>query len=109
MRKFINSTAKKITLLAIFLFGVLFALEAQTKLVKQVPKYDTIIRRHVTKPVIKQVVKQEVVLPVPEFINQPYYYDKDGNRLIKLEPATALMITKKKTLGLKGAKQFLNM
>jgi len=109
MRKFINSTAKKITLLAILLFGVLFALKAQTKSVKQVPKYDTIIRRHITKPVIKQVVKQEIILPVPEFINQPYYYDKDNNRLIKLEAATALMVTKKKTLGLKGAKQFLNM
>ena len=46
---------------------------------------------------------------LPEFINQPYYFDKDGNKLIKLENANALMVTKKKTLGLKGAKQFLSM
>ena len=49
------------------------------------------------------------MLPAPEFINQPYYYDRDGNKIIKLENANALMITKKKTLGLKGAKQFLSM
>ena len=109
MEKFIKNIEKKIILLGVLMIAIQAILQAQTKSVKQVPKYDTIIRRHVTKPVIKQVVKQEVVLPVPEFINQPYYYDKDGNRLIKLEPATALMITKKKTLGLKGAKQFLNM
>lgn len=48
-------------------------------------------------------------MPVPEYINQPYYYDKDVNKLIKLENANALMTTKKKILGLKGAKQFLNM
>lgn len=72
-------------------------------------KYDTIIRRHVDKPVVKPVVKQEIILPVPEYINQPYYYDKDGNKLIRLENASAEMMTKKKTLGLKGAKQFLSM
>ncbi len=73
-------------------------------------KYDTIIRKHVDKPVKPVVVKPaEIVLPVPEFINQPYYYDKDDNKLIKLENATAQMITKKKTLGLKGAKQSLSM
>ena len=90
---------------------------AQTKPVKQKVRYDTIIVRHVTvaakkqvsKPVAKQVVLQEIVLPTPEFINQPYYFDKAGNKLIKLENANALMVTKKKTLGLKGAKQFLSM
>lgn len=46
---------------------------------------------------------------MPEYINQPYYFDKEGNKLIKLENANALMVTKKKTLGLKGAKQFLSM
>jgi hypothetical protein len=40
---------------------------------------------------------------------QPYYYDNDGNKLIKLENANALMVTKKKTLGLKGTKQFLTI
>jgi hypothetical protein len=73
-------------------------------------KYDTIIRKHVDKPVAKPVVvKQEIVLPTPEYINQPYYYDKDDNKLIRLENASAEMITKKKTLGLKGAKQSLTM
>ncbi len=90
---------------------------AQTKPAKQKVRYDTIIVKHVTvaakkqvsKPVAKQVVLQEIVLPTPEFINQPYYFDKAGNKLIKLENANALMVTKKKTLGLKGAKQFLSM
>ena len=90
---------------------------------KQKPKvrYDTIIVKHVTqpakkpvskvvtKPIEKPVVVQEIILPTAEYINQPYYYDKEGNKLIKLENANALMITKKKTLGLKGAKQFLSM
>jgi hypothetical protein len=109
MKKFTRNTAKKITLVALVIPGILNTVFAQTRSVKQVPKYDTIIRKHVTKAIIKPVAKQEIVLPVPEFINQPYYYDKENNRLIKLEAATALMITKKKTLGLKGAKQFLNM
>ena len=81
-------------------------------------RYDTIIVKHVTKPPVKKPVakpvekpveKPEIVLPTPEFINQPYYFDKDGNKLIKLENANALMVTKKKTLGLKGAKQSLTM
>jgi hypothetical protein len=93
--------------------------------VKKGEKYDTIIRKHVNppvkkpaaKPVVKPIEKPveippqkiEIVIPVPEFINQPYYYDKGDNRLIRLENSTAQMITKKKTLGLKGAKQFLSM
>jgi hypothetical protein len=95
--------------------------QGQTKVVKKGAKYDTIIIKHgpkpvkkpaakpVAKPEVKPVVVKEIVLPTPEFINQPYYYDKDSNRLIKLENANALMVTKKKTLGLKGAKQFLSM
>lgn len=81
--------------------------------VKKGAKYDTIIvkkgAKPAKKPAAKPPVKQEIVLPTPEFINQPYYYDKEGNKLIKLESANALMITKKKTLGLKGAKQTLTM
>ena len=42
-------------------------------------------------------------------INQPYFYDAASNKLIKLENTNALLVTKKKTLGLKGAKQFLSM
>jgi len=86
-----------------------------TSIVKKGDKYDTIIRKHVDKPVMKTkpaqkpAVQQEIVLPTPEFVNQPYYYDKDDNKLIKLETATALLVTKKKTLGLKGAKQFFSM
>ena len=91
--------------------------QSQTRIVKKGTKYDTIIVKHgpkpskkpVPKPVAKPVVIQEIVLPTPEFINQPYYFDNDGNKLIKLENANALMVTKKKTLGLKGAKQFLSM
>lgn len=80
-------------------------------------RYDTIIVKHVEKPATKPVKKSvakpaekpEPVMPIPEFINQPYYYDKDDNKLIKLENATAEMVTRKKTLGLKGARQFLSM
>jgi len=50
-----------------------------------------------------------IVIPTPEFINQPYYYDVSGNKLIKLENASAQLVTKKKTLGLKGSKQSLVM
>ena len=88
---------------------VILPVQAQNKTVKKGTKYDTIIIKHITKPYVKPVVQQEIVLPVPEFINQPYYFDKNGNRLIKLENANALMVTKKKTFGLKGAKQFLSM
>ena len=102
---------KKLILFFLLVTGCIYA-QAQTK-----PKvrYDTIIVKHVTKPVAKKPVvakpveRPEIVLPVPEYINQPYYYDKDGNKLIKLENANALMVTKKKTLGLKGAKQSLTM
>jgi hypothetical protein len=89
--------------------------QGQTKTVKKGAKYDTIIVKHSTpvkKPAVKPAVvavKQEIILPAPEFINQPYYYDNDGNKLIKLENANALMVSKKKTLGLKGAKQSLTM
>jgi hypothetical protein len=85
------------------------------KVVKKGAKYDTIIVKHSTPsakkpaPAAKPAVVAEIVLPVPEYINQPYYYDKDGNKLIKLESANAVMTTKKKTLGLKGAKQMLTM
>lgn len=87
------------------------AVHAQPRVVKKGTTHDTIIVKH-APPVKKPVVKKEpvvIVLPTPEFINQPYYYDKDGNKLIKLENANALMATKKKTLGLKGAKQSLSM
>jgi hypothetical protein len=50
-----------------------------------------------------------IVIPTPEYINQPYYYDKNDNKLVRLEGATAQMNTKKKTLGLKGAKQYLTI
>lgn len=90
------------------------AVLGQTRVVKKGSTHDTIIVKHVP-PVKKPVIKKEpapkpvIILPTPEFINQPYYFDKDGNKLIKLENANALMATKKKTLGLKGAKQTLSM
>lgn len=89
------------------LFGLIGG--AQTKIVKKGAKYDTIIIKKENKPAVKPVVKKEIVLPTPEFINQPYYYDNDKNSLIRLESAMAQLVTKKKTLGLKGAKQFLSM
>ena len=98
------------------LFFVMFCLnttvQAQNKTFKKGAKYDTIIIKHqnkvAKKPVAKSVV-QETILPTPEYINQPYYFDKSGNKLIKLENTSALLTTKKKTLGLKGAKQILSM
>ena len=108
------------TLSLIIVMCLHISVQGQTT-VKKGAKYDTIIVKHQNKPAKKPVVKpvpkpivkpeviKEIVLPTPEFINQPYYYDSDSNRLIKLENANALMVTKKKTLGLKGAKQFLSM
>ena len=105
-------------ILVFLLVTICISLQAQTQTSKSKVRYDTIIVKHVTKPPVKKPVakpvekpveKPEIVLPTPEFINQPYYFDKDGNKLIKLENANALMVTKKKTLGLKGAKQSLTM
>jgi hypothetical protein len=101
------------TLPLIFALCLHMSVQSQTRIVKKGDKYDTIIVKHGPKPVKKlvpkPVVKPEIILPTPEFINQPYYYDNDGNKLIKLENANALMVTKKKTLGLKGTKQFLTI
>jgi hypothetical protein len=115
----IKRTAIKFVLLVLMAMPF-YTLSAQTTpdpgsaVVKKGPKYDTIIRKHVDKPVVKakpapKQAVQEVVPPVPEFVNQPCYYDKAGNKLVKLETTTAQLITKKKTLGLKGAKQFFTM
>ena len=108
---------KKILLLTVF-FTSLFMISAFAQVKpKHVVKYDTIIVKHVDKPKpkpvkkteTKPVIKEDPVLPVPEFINQPYYYDSVKNVLIKLESTTAQLITKKKSFGLKGAKQSLTM
>jgi hypothetical protein len=100
-----------------FFLGFHTSVTAQSKVVKKGKTHDTIIVKHqpkiakkpVTKPIATPAVVKELVLPTPEFINQPYYFNNDGNNLIKLENANALMVTKKKTLGLKGAKQLLSM
>jgi len=109
------------TLSTIFFLCFLTSVQAQSKVVKKGKTHDTIIVKHqpkpakkpapkpVAKPIVIPAVVKEIVLPTPEFINQPYYFNTDGNNLIKLENANALMVTKKKTLGLKGAKQFLSM
>jgi hypothetical protein len=102
---------KKLILYLLFASGCIYV-QAQKTPAKTKVRYDTIIVKHKDKPAVKQVKqveKVEIIIPIPEYINQPYYYDKDGNKLIKLENATAQMITKKKTLGLKGAKQSLTM
>src|SRR5690349_24437526 len=103
-------------LLSLIAYCVHLPAQTQTKTVKKGVKYDTIIVKH-QPPVAKKPIAKppaptkpaEIVIPVPEFINQPYYYDNDGNKIIKLENANAIMATKKKTLGLKGAKQTLTM
>jgi hypothetical protein len=110
-------TAIELVLLAVMAMAF-YTLPAQTTsnsrstVVKKGAKYDTIIRKHVDKPVVKakpaqKQVVQEVVPPVPEFVNQPCYYDKNGNKLITLETTTAQLVTKKKTLGLKEPNNFL--
>ncbi len=99
--------------LSIILLSLASVAQTTSTVVKRGTKYDTIIHKHVDKPPVKQTPKQvvqtEVVLPTPEFVNQPYYFDKDENKLIKLETSSAQLLTKKKTLGLKGAKQFFSM
>lgn len=97
-----------LAILYLFLQNIESAAQKKTSS-RQQPIYDTIIVKRNPKPASKPVVKKEIVLPAPEFINQPYYYDNDKNNLIKLENATAELVTKKKTLGLKGAKQYLSM
>jgi len=101
---------KKIIPLAVCLLPFLSAsAQTQKKNTKPEVKYDTIIVKRMPKPAVKPVANVEIVIPTPEFINQPYYYDKEDNRLTKLENSTAQLITKKKSLGLKGAKQFFTM
>lgn len=98
---------KKLLIFTILFISLFFQARAQTKANRPLPKYDTIIRKHITKPIVK--AKAEVVIPVPEFINQPYYYDVNDGKLIRLENTTAQLVSKKKALGLKGAKQFFSM
>lgn len=104
---------KKIFFCLGLLLPLHFSLQAQTKTSSQKVRYDTIIVKHVDKkakkPAPKTAIKTEVVLPTPEFVNQPYYFDKDGNRLIALEHQTATLVKKKKALGLKGSKQSLQL
>ncbi len=104
---------KKIFATIIFVLAIIFVQAQTKKIARPVPKYDTIIIKHVekqtVKPIAKTVANVEIIIPTPEFINQPYYYDKDDNRLTKLENGIAQLITKKKSLGLKGAKQFFTM
>ncbi len=108
---------KKISLTGMFILSLCLQMSVtngQNRIIKRGEKYDTVISKHITKSPVKKtltapVAKAEIVLPTPEFINQPCYYDKDDNKIIKLENADALLITKKKTLGLKGARQFLSM
>lgn len=112
--KFISQkrgTMKQLLLAAPFSLALCVSTFAfsQTKKPAKTVRYDTIIVKHVDKPAARPAVKKEIVFPVPEYINQPYYYDKDDNKLTKLENAQASLLTKKKTLGLKGAKQSLEM
>ncbi|RYY11880.1 MAG: hypothetical protein EOO04_34470, partial [Chitinophagaceae bacterium] len=65
-----------VTLFLSVLFGHIQGF-AQARTVKHGDKYDTIIVKRKVIPAVK-----EISMPVPEYINQPYYYDKDGNRLL---------------------------
>lgn len=115
----ITGMKRNVTITALFsliFYCVHLPAQTQTKTVKKGVKYDTIIVKHqppvAKKPVVKAPAPTkpaEIVIPTPEYINQPYYYDTDGNKIIKLENANAILATKKKTLGLKGAKQSLTM
>lgn len=111
-----KNNLKITSLLFIIVMCLHITVQGQTKTIKKGAEYDTIIVKHVkhskkqiAKPNVKPEIRQQNILPSPEFINQPYYFDLISNRLIKLENANALMTTKKKTFGLKGAKQILSI
>ena len=106
MKKFVYCRS---LLMLLLISAQAYLASSQTNIIKHGAKYDTIIRKHVTKPLGKPVTKPAIILPVPEFINQPYYFDDDHNALIKLENVMAELTTRKKTFGLKGAEQFLSM
>jgi len=91
-------------------FLLLFFLGATAQLAKPV---DTVAKKTADSAKLAKNAKKVAVkpkpLPVPEFINQPNYFDIADNRLVKLESNTAKMNSKKKTLGLGGGKQFFTM
>ena len=102
-----KKTLSLMLLSLIVFFAQIASAQGQTKPVKAV-KYDTIIRKHVDKPAVKPVAKPvEIILPTPEYINQPNYYDKDDNRLIKLESAG--MIYRKENSWTKRSQTTLSM
>jgi hypothetical protein len=99
-----KGVANKTKLLVVFLF-ILSSVHAQ--------RGDT-LSSATSNTAKKNVVKvkntpKPIVIPTPEFINQPYYYDEPDNKLTKLENVNAKVITKKKTLGIGGAKQYYSM
>ena len=95
-----------------FLFlivGIQFTAYSQAVVLDSSAADKNLVKSKTIKVVDKPKPFVPIVIPKPEFINQPYYYDRNDNRLIKLETSTAQLNTKKKTLGLKGSKQFLSM
>ena len=84
---------KKVLLVLIWIPQLIICHEAygQKKTIKKGAKYDTIIveknAKPAKKPVAKTVAKKELVLPVPEFINQPYYYNKEDNHMVNPVPS----------------------
>lgn len=97
---------KKIILLPVVCIVLLLQSQGQGQSANAITKTDSAAKKQ-PNTAAKPPVKKEIVLPAPEFINQPFYYDRNDNRLIKLESITAQVTTKKKALGLKGAKQLL--
>ncbi len=97
---------KKYTFFCLLLIACCMFAYSQTVPVKKDSAKSKTVK---AKTALKVEPPKVIIIPIPEFINQPYYYDQTDNKLIKLENTTAQLITKKKTLGLKGAKQYFSM
>jgi hypothetical protein len=92
-----------------FLITICIHLAANSQIVRGTEKTQPAPSKSKTSAKPTPEKPKPIVIPTPEFINQPYYYDVSENKLIKLESGSAQLVTKKKTLGLKGSKQSLMM
>jgi len=97
----------------LFTFAAAWAMHMNAQIIRGSDTKQTAVTKSKTNILPeKEKEKQKekpIIIPTPEFINQPYYYDSSGNKLINLESSSAQLVTKKKTLGLKGSKQSLLM
>lgn len=99
MKKFIKTIAKEFILVSILLSVFLLTVNAQLK--------DTMVKpaRKIAGK-LKPLPPKPIIIPTPEYINQPYYYDEGDNKLTRLENVNARVTTKKKNLGIGGARKF---